>query len=119
MVDCVKILIVDDTEMNRSLFLRCLKNSEYELHTATNGKIGIEKVKEIQPDLIIMDMEMPVMSGYEAVQILRDQGYRGLIVAWTASIKPKSILYSQCDHIILKPFRVDDFMETIKNLPIN
>ncbi|HDN25819.1 MAG TPA: response regulator, partial [Thioploca sp.] len=53
------IVIVDDDEKIKRMLTRRLKKAGYEIHTAENGKIGIEKVLELQPSLTLMDMHMP------------------------------------------------------------
>lgn len=114
MNDCIKILIVDDMVMNRKIFSQMLKNEGYELYFADNGKAGVDKVGEVQPDLVIMDIEMPVMKGNEAVQILRKQGYKGVIIACSGTIKTDNGMYSGCNHALHKPVRGKEFRKTIR-----
>jgi len=64
----------------------------------------VEKAMAIQPDLILMDMHMPVMNGYQAVRSLREQGYKGIIIACTSVREYSDILEAGCDGIIEKPF---------------
>jgi len=67
-----KILIVEDNEKNRTLVKDVLKYHGYEVIEAGNGKEGIKIAKENNPDLILMDIQMPVMSGYDAIKILKN-----------------------------------------------
>lgn len=65
------ILIVDDNELNLELACDILELEGFETVTAGSGPEGIEKAKSLMPDLILMDLRMPGMSGLEAMQVLR------------------------------------------------
>ena len=65
------ILIVDDEDRNRRLMEALLLPMGYEVLQAVNGKDAIEKAKEMSPDVILMDVMMPVMDGFEAVKVLK------------------------------------------------
>ncbi len=67
-----KILVVEDNPVNRSLLEEVLQAHGYEVLIAKNGEEGIEKAKAEQPDLILMDIYMPGMDGYEAARNIRD-----------------------------------------------
>lgn len=67
-----KILIVDDTETNVLLLMTILKKSGFQLHTACNGLEALEKVEQIHPDLILLDVMMPIMNGYETITKLKE-----------------------------------------------
>jgi CheY-like chemotaxis protein len=67
-----KILLVEDNEKNRTLVKDVLEYHGYEVIEACNGKEGIKIAKENKPDLILMDIQMPVMSGYDAMKILKN-----------------------------------------------
>lgn len=66
-----RILIVEDSEYNVLLIKAYLKNCGFELEVAENGKIAVEKVMSGWPDLILMDLQMPVMDGLEATRVIR------------------------------------------------
>lgn len=82
-----KILIADDIESNRAVLKGFLGNSDITFIEAENGKEAIDKTKEYKPDLIVMDIRMPVIDGCEAIQILKsDQKLRKIpIIIITAS----------------------------------
>jgi|GEM_PF-984516 len=61
----IKILFIDDEKQIRDSFKRSLKRDNYELHFAKNGKEGLEVMKMVKPTLILLDLKMPVMNGYE------------------------------------------------------
>ncbi len=112
------ILIVDDDERVVKMLIRRLKKMEFSIHTAANGKIGFEKAIELRPDLILLDIQMPIMDGYTTVTKLREVRYTGLIVACTASVRAqdtKKAIEKGCDYFIAKPI-ARDFEETIKKL---
>lgn len=81
-----KVLLVEDNEENRDALSRRLTRRGYEVVMATNGKEGVEKAGQEQPDLILMDMNMPVMDGWEATRMIREtpEGRAVPIIALTA-----------------------------------
>jgi putative two-component system response regulator len=66
-----KILIVDDEEPNRKLLSRFLSCDQYTLYTAENGMDALELAKKIVPDLVLLDVSMPVMDGYDVCRVLK------------------------------------------------
>lgn len=66
-----KILVVDDDEMNRDMLSRRLERKGYEIRLAVNGQEAVDKAQSETPDLILMDLSMPVLDGYEATRILK------------------------------------------------
>lgn len=66
-----KILVVDDEQDISDLISYNLTKEGYQVYTAANGKLAIDKAKEVNPDLIILDVMMPVMDGIEACRIMR------------------------------------------------
>ena len=81
-----KILIVEDNEDNRELFVDVLAIHGYDITTANNGQEGVALARQMMPDLILMDIQMPVMDGITATGILKaDQATSGLnIIALTS-----------------------------------
>ncbi|UOF00712.1 PAS domain S-box protein [Bdellovibrio reynosensis] len=82
-----RILIVDDAPDNRNLFVRYLQKmgiTSDKIEVAQNGKEAVEKCGSNEYSLVLMDIQMPVMDGFEAVKQLRSQGYEGPVVALTA-----------------------------------
>jgi two-component system, cell cycle response regulator DivK len=66
-----RILLVEDNEMNRDMLSRRLARKEYEVLVAVDGKEGVEMAGSEAPDLILMDMSLPVMDGWEATRQLK------------------------------------------------
>ncbi len=108
-----KILIVEDNLDNLFLIKEALKDTNYIIYTAKNGIQAIEQAQKINPDLIIMDMLMPVMDGYEAVQRLRKYPHfkKIPIIGLTARAMrgdKEKVLAAGCDDYLSKP--VDPFL---------
>lgn len=112
------ILIVDDDERIVRMFKRRLKKLGYDIHVAVNGVQGYDLAMSIQPDMVLTDIQMPIMDGYEMVRKLRKNGYDKLIVACTASVRAQdteSTFEAGCDFFIAKPVGLS-FEDTIENL---
>ena len=82
----VKILLVEDNEMNRDMLSRRLEKRGYEVVSATDGLAGVEAAVTVRPDLVLMDMSLPVLDGWEATRELRaDPATRSIpVIALTA-----------------------------------
>jgi CheY-like chemotaxis protein len=81
-----KILLIEDNEMNRDMLSRRLMRRGHEITTAFDGPAGIASATETRPDLILMDISLPGMDGWEATKILRAQAETAAIpiIALTA-----------------------------------
>ena len=106
-----RILIVEDNELNLDLLVQLLED-EYELMTADNGAAGIEVAQQERPDLILMDMSLPVMDGWEATRRLKADGNVNHIpvIALTAhamSSDEEKALAAGCDGYLSKPLDED------------
>ena len=117
----IRILIVDDKEENLIVAENLLKQVGFETNTAINGQDGVEKFQSWQPHLILMDLRMPVMDGYEATRIIKStpKGEKIFIVALTARAieeQKKKLNGISIDGYIHKPFRENELFNTIGNL---
>jgi len=102
----VRLLLVDDSADNQRLFERILTSVGAEVDLAENGVVAVARVQATQYDLIIMDIRMPMMDGYEATRRIRDLGFTGPIVALTAHANPgeqERCLAAGCSGFQLKP----------------
>jgi two-component system chemotaxis response regulator CheY len=87
-----KILIVDDSPVSIKIMKSCLpKDKDYELFEASNGELGVEKYKEVKPDLTFMDLTMPVMNGFDALQAIIKYDEKAMVIIVTADIQIKAI----------------------------
>lgn len=106
------ILIVDDSPIARKMLKSCLpKDKGYAYHEAGNGKEGVEKYKELRPDVTLMDLTMPVMTGYEAIVEIIEYDKNAMIVVVTADIQMKSIkqvLESGAYMVLKKPLKREE-----------
>ncbi len=82
-----KILIVDDSIVQRSLVKRSLQQCGYQLLEAENGALALEAAETHKPDLILCDLNMPVMGGMECLQIMQERGTNIPVIVITADIQ--------------------------------
>ena len=114
-----KILIVDDNEKNRYLISFILEKNGFEVVTATDGFEGVEAARKQRVDLVIMDIKMPKMDGYEATREIRKlEDYQSVqIIALTSyamAEDKKKALEAGCDGYIAKPINPETFMDEIR-----
>ena len=87
-----KILIVDDSPISIKIMKSCIpKDKGYELFDAADGRIGVEMFKQVNPDLTFMDLTMPVMNGFEALEKIMTLDSRAIVVIATADVQVKAI----------------------------
>jgi two-component system cell cycle response regulator DivK len=116
-----KILLVEDQEMNRDMLSRRLKKRGYEVLIAVDGAEGLEKARSEAPELILMDMSLPVIDGWEATRQLKaDEATRNIpVVALTAhamSTDREKALEAGCDAYETKPVELPKLLETMEKL---
>jgi len=113
-----KILLVDDTRLNRELAKDILDLHGYTIIEASNGQEAIEHARHDSPDVILLDIELPDMSGLEVLRVLKDDPRTKAIpvVAFTAHVEPGDqdhIIASGCAGCISKPFDVASFARRV------
>jgi len=117
----IKILVVEDDSVNQKTILAMLKKVGLEADVANDGNEAVQKVTDGHFDLVLMDMHMPNMNGYEATKALRKKGLTIPIVALTASVMKSDAdrcLAAGCDHYLPKPIDRKKLFETLaKYLP--
>lgn len=106
-----RVLVVDDQLYNRELIVKLLQPLGFTVQAAANGVQAIALWQQWQPDLILMDMKMPILDGYAAVKQIKSVSSPTKIIALTASALEEErgrILAAGCDDFLRKPFQVND-----------
>jgi two-component system cell cycle response regulator DivK len=116
-----KLLLVEDNEMNRDMLARRLEKRGYQLVIATDGLIGIEMAKKEQPDLILMDMSLPGLDGWQASRQLKSDTAtaRIPIIALTAHAMAEDrekAMAAGCDEYETKPVELTSLLAKIQVL---
>jgi len=116
-----KILIVEDNERNRTLFRDILKYFGYEILEAGDGSEGINIARAQMPDLILMDIQMPVMDGESACRIIKnDPACKGIKIIAVTSFAMKGdkekLLDAGFDYYIAKPVDTRDLPLSVERL---
>lgn len=111
-----RVLVVDDNAINLLLATNLLKKVGLQYDTAKNGDEAIKKFKETHYDLLLMDLRMPVMNGFEATRIIREIGSQVPIIALTASAftdERENALSNGFSAYLVKPFLPEEFYDLI------
>ena len=116
-----KILLVEDNEMNRDMLSRRLERRGYEVVIAVDGQQGVDLAQSARPDLILMDMSLPVIDGWEATRRLKALAdMKGTpIIALTAhamSGDREKALEAGCDDYDTKPIELPRLLGKIESL---
>ena len=116
-----KILLVEDNEMNRDMLSRRLVKRGYEVVVAVDGRDGVAKARAEVPALVLMDMSLPVLDGWEATRELRaDPATRSIpVIALTAHAMAgdrEKALAAGCDDFDTKPIELERLLGKIEAL---
>jgi len=118
-----RILIVDDNDDIRNLIVLTLKSAEYEVFSAPNGDDALSLIKEEEPDLVLLDVMMPNMSGIEVLAQIRSSKQKKINGALVMMISAKSqvadidvALEAGADDYIVKPFRPQHLLEKVSDI---
>ena len=116
-----KILLVEDNEMNRDMLSRRLVRKGYNVVMAVDGAEGVAKAQSELPDLILMDMSLPVLNGWDAARQIKQNGATQSIpvIALTAHAMAgdrEKALDAGCDDYDTKPIELPRLLEKIESL---
>jgi CheY-like chemotaxis protein len=120
----LNILLVDDVEMNRILIQEYLKNTNYKITEAEDGKMAVEKAKTQQFDLILMDIQMPILDGYDATKEIRAWEKAThhphtpivAVTAYATKEEEEKCLAAGCDLHIAKPILKENLFKVLENI---
>ncbi len=115
-----KILLVEDNELNRDMLSRRLIRKGFDVSIAINGQEGVDMATSNKPDLILMDMSLPVMDGWDATRLLKNQeNTKGIpVIALTAhamSGDREKALDAGCDDYDTKPVDLPRLLDKINS----
>ena len=116
-----KILLVEDNEMNRDMLSRRLQRKGFEVVIATDGRQGVAMANSVNPDLILMDMSLPEISGWEAAKMIKGNPLvqKVPIIALTAHAMESDrqrALQSGCNDFDTKPIELTRLLEKMDKL---
>ncbi|ETX02076.1 MAG: hypothetical protein ETSY1_04940 [Candidatus Entotheonella factor] len=114
-----RILVVDDGDANRELVSLVLEEAGLEVEGAENGQVGVDKALQTAFDIILMDMQMPVMDGQTATRHLRQQGIEVPIIALTAHAMKgfeQEVMAAGCSGYLTKPIDIDGLLQVLADL---
>ena len=114
--EAATVLVAEDNPDVVQLVELFLQSGGYEVLIANTGQSAIDLAVQHNPDLILMDMNMPVLDGYAAVKQLREKGFAQPVLALTASPAPQDkerALASGCNSYLLKPIAMDELLSKV------
>jgi two-component system cell cycle response regulator DivK len=114
-----RILVIEDQEDNRAILRDMLTASGYALIEAPNGAEGVDKAEAEKPDLILMDIQMPVMDGYEATRRIKARGTTAgipviAVTSYALSGDEVKARAAGCDAYVTKPFSPRQLLSVIR-----
>lgn len=115
-----KVLIVDDVKIFQRMTGMALESNGYQVCTASNGREAVEKARVEMPDMILMDIIMPEMDGYQACEaIKKDAATKGIPVIMLTSIAKKDAIMlalqsGACDYLVKSGFKTSTLIEKIE-----
>ncbi len=115
----LKILVVDDDRVMLTLFVGVLRREGYSaIETAKSGDEALEKLKELSPDVVFLDIEMPGLSGLDALKAIKDMGIRTQVVMVTATPTAQNVLAAKeggATGFLVKPVSPRKVADAIKS----
>jgi two-component system cell cycle response regulator DivK len=115
------ILVVEDFEDNRAILRDLLTYAGFNVVEAADGETGVSLARATRPDLIVMDLQLPVLDGYEATRRIRSEADLAAvpIIAVTSFAMPgdeEKARSAGCNHYVTKPFSPRELLATIRGL---
>lgn len=114
----LNILVVDDQPGVRYLLDAVVREEGHNSHLATNGLEAVEMVKKVNPNLVFMDIRMPLMDGTKALEMIKELGYGPTVIMMTAFTEESVIDTAYTNgaaKCIIKPFDIEDIRKIIRD----
>lgn len=116
-----RVLVVEDNELNLKLFCDLLRAHEFETEPVRDGREAVERARDFAPDLIVMDIQLPYVSGYDLIlQIKADEGLGRIpimaVTAYAGREDEERIRGAGADAYVSKPISVARFVEEVNAL---
>jgi two-component system cell cycle response regulator DivK len=114
-----RILVVEDQPDNRQIIRDMLAGTDYEITEAENGEEALVAIAKLRPDLILMDIQLPIMDGYTATRRIKDDPALGAIpiiavTSYALSGEEKKARAAGCDDYVPKPYSPRELLAKIK-----
>jgi two-component system, cell cycle response regulator DivK len=115
-----RILVIEDTEDNRQIMRDLLTNAGYEVFEAVDGLAGVDAVRRVKPDLILMDIQLPGIDGYEATRRIKANPDRAhipilAVTSYALSGDEDKARAAGCNGYITKPFSPRDLLARVRS----
>ena len=116
----IKLIVIDDDTAVTDLLSLLLKSQGFEVLATNNSSDGLNMIREVQPDLVILDLMMPEMDGYETTKAIRasDQPWKNItIIALTADAMvgdKEKCFQAGMDGYVTKPFKIEEIQEILR-----
>tara|TARA_B100000073_G_C23606077_1_gene522472 strand:+ start:198 stop:572 length:375 start_codon:yes stop_codon:yes gene_type:complete len=115
----IKILLVEDNDLNRDMLSRRLRRKGFEVDLAVDGHEAVQRAFDLVPDLILMDINLPVMDGYDATRVIKSDARTKAVpvIALTAHAMvedTRKCLEAGCDDFDTKPIELPRLLEKIQ-----
>jgi two-component system cell cycle response regulator DivK len=116
-----KVLVVEDNELNLRLFCDLLRAHDYEAEAVRDGREALDRARAFAPDLIVMDIQMPYVTGVELTEAIRaDEELKGIpimaVTAYAGKGDEERIRAAGADAYVSKPISLLRFIETVESL---
>ena len=114
----VPILVVDDSAMSRKLVVKALPTEwDVEVHQAGNGQEALDVYKSCRAQVMLLDLTMPVMDGFEVLESLQREGLKPLVIVISADVQPKAqerVKELGAAAFLKKPIKTDELKKVLK-----
>jgi CheY-like chemotaxis protein len=114
-----KILVVEDNKINQVITKKLLENNHFMCDIVDDGYAALDLIEKVTFDAVLMDINMPIINGFETSKLMRKKGITIPIIALTAFDKQDiedKIIDAQIDEVIVKPFESQQLFQTIRRL---
>lgn len=111
-----KVLVVDDEFSDLETIKTVLLKEGYDVETATNGAQALDILRNIKPDLCLIDIRMPTLSGYDLLRILRERLNHKVKMVYVSIVPKQDVDMSDIDGFIQKPFSPESLISTVKKV---